>query len=101
MKVRRNFKTFKQKELANVEKIRQEELHFAVAQHLLPVQQPVANLLCVRCEKLVFKLQYEWRRLWMIVTETKVERAENPLESNVLLQIDGTTPFCENIRVQV
>lgn len=37
----------------------------------------------------------------MIVTETKVECAENPLKSNVLLQIDRTTPFCENIRVEV
>jgi len=52
-------------------------------------------------EDFVFNLQHEWMRLCTNVTESEVERARNLLRTNMLLQLDGTTPICEDIGRQM
>jgi len=49
----------------------------------------------------VFNLQSEWMRLCTNVTEAEVERARNLLRTNMLLQLDGTTPVCEDVGRQM
>lgn len=46
-------------------------------------------------------LQHEWIRLCTNVTNSEVERAKNLLKTNMLLQLDGTTPICEDIGRQL
>lgn len=45
----------------------------------------------------MFNLQSEWMRLCSNVTQSEVDRAKNLLRTNMLLQLDGTTPICEDI----
>lgn len=49
----------------------------------------------------MFNLQHEWMRLCTNVTDGEVERAKNLLRTNMLLQLDGTTPVCEDIGRQM
>lgn len=49
----------------------------------------------------VINIQDEWMRLCNNVTESEVERARNLLRTNMLLQLDGTTPVCEDIGRQL
>ncbi|XP_052867516.1 mitochondrial-processing peptidase subunit beta [Anopheles cruzii] len=53
------------------------------------------------CEDMVFNVQNEWMRLCTMVTEGEIERAKNLLKTNMLLQLDGTTPICEDIGRQM
>ena len=58
------------------------------------------------CDKMVIDdfishLQHEWMRLCSSVTDFEVERAKNLLKANMLLQLDGTTPICEDIGRQM
>ncbi|KFB40497.1 AGAP000935-PA-like protein [Anopheles sinensis] len=53
------------------------------------------------CEDMLFNVQQEWMRLCTMVTEGEVERAKNLLKTNMLLQLDGTTPICEDIGRQM
>ena len=46
-------------------------------------------------------LQHEWMRLATSVTDFEVNRAKNLLKTNMLLQLDGTTPICEDIGRQM
>ncbi|XP_076058372.1 ubiquinol-cytochrome c reductase core protein 1 [Oratosquilla oratoria] len=55
----------------------------------------------LKIEEFVFNLQSEWMRLCTNVTEFEVERAKNVLRTNLLLQLDGTTPICEDIGRQM
>jgi processing peptidase subunit beta len=55
----------------------------------------------MQCENMLFNIQSEWMRLCTIVTEGEVERAKNLLKTNMLLQLDGTTPICEDIGRQM
>ncbi|XP_068206010.1 mitochondrial-processing peptidase subunit beta [Palaemon carinicauda] len=55
----------------------------------------------LKIEDFVFNLQSEWMRLCTNVTEFEVERAKNILRTNLLLQLDGTTPICEDIGRQM
>jgi len=53
------------------------------------------------CEVMLFNIQSEWMRLCTMVTDGEVERAKNILKTNMLLQLDGTTPICEDIGRQM
>lgn len=55
----------------------------------------------LQCEDMLFNVQTEWMRLCTMVTEAEVERAKNLLKTNMLLQLDGTTPICEDIGRQI
>jgi len=55
----------------------------------------------MKCEEMLFNVQSEWMRLCTMVTEGEVERAKNLLKTNMLLQLDGTTPICEDIGRQM
>lgn len=46
-------------------------------------------------------IQSMWRRLSTNVTEPEVTRAKNLLKTNMMLQLDGTTPICEDIGRQL
>ena len=52
-------------------------------------------------EAMMFNIQNEWMRLATSVTDFEVNRAKNLLKTNMLLQLDGTTPICEDIGRQV
>ena len=55
----------------------------------------------LRLDDMMFNVQQEWMRLCSSVTEFEVERAKNLLKTNMLLQLDGTTPVCEDIGRQM
>lgn len=50
---------------------------------------------------MLFNVQSEWLRLCTMATDSEVERAKNLLKTNMLLQLDGTTPICEDIGRQI
>ena len=50
---------------------------------------------------MLFNVQNEWMRLCTSVTESEVARAKNLLKTSMLLQLDGTTPVCEDIGRQM
>jgi len=43
----------------------------------------------------------EWKYLCTTVTDEEVERGKNLLRTNMLLQLDGSTPICEDIGRQL
>ena len=43
----------------------------------------------------------EWMRMCTGITDFEVERAKNLLKTNMLLQLDGTTPICEDVGRQM
>jgi processing peptidase subunit beta len=49
----------------------------------------------------VEKLQWQWMKITNQVTDAEVNRAKNLLKTNMLLQLDGTTPICEDIGRQI
>lgn len=55
----------------------------------------------MQLEDMTFSVQQEWIRLCKTVTPAEVERAKNLLKSNLFLQLDGTTPVCEDIGRQI
>ncbi|XP_045447196.1 mitochondrial-processing peptidase subunit beta [Melitaea cinxia] len=55
----------------------------------------------MQIDDMVFNIQREWMKLCTTVTEGEVERAKNLLKTNMLLQLDGTTPVCEDIGRQI
>lgn len=52
-------------------------------------------------EDMLFNVQGEWMRLCSSVTEFEVQRAKNLLKTNMLLQLDGSTPIAEDIGRQM
>ena len=52
-------------------------------------------------ENMVYNIQNEWMRICTTVTDFEVNRAKNLLKTNMLLQLDGTTPICEDIGRQM
>ena len=48
-----------------------------------------------------FNIQQEWKRMCTSITDFEVDRAKNLLKTNMLLQLDGTTPICEDIGRQM
>jgi len=55
----------------------------------------------MKAEEFVFQTQYQWMKICNQVTESEVTRAKNLLKTNMLLQLDGTTPICEDIGRQM
>ncbi|XP_049873794.1 mitochondrial-processing peptidase subunit beta [Pectinophora gossypiella] len=55
----------------------------------------------LQLEDMLYNIQKEWMKLCTSVTEAEVERAKNLLKTNMLLQLDGTTPVCEDIGRQM
>ncbi|XP_023950937.2 mitochondrial-processing peptidase subunit beta [Bicyclus anynana] len=55
----------------------------------------------MQIDDMVYNIQKEWNKLCTSVTEGEVERAKNLLKTNMLLQLDGTTPVCEDIGRQI
>lgn len=51
----------------------------------------------MKCTDMMSSIQHEWMRICTMATEAEVERAKNLLKTNLLLQLDGTTPICEDI----
>ncbi len=52
-------------------------------------------------DDMVWNIQYEWMRICTSATDFEVDRAKNLLKTNMLLQLDGTTPVCEDIGRQM
>ncbi|KAJ8047765.1 Mitochondrial-processing peptidase subunit beta [Holothuria leucospilota] len=52
-------------------------------------------------EDMIFHVQNEWMYLCTSVTDSEVDRAKNLLKTNMLLQLDGSTPVCEDIGRQM
>ncbi|GAB1609670.1 mitochondrial-processing peptidase subunit beta-like [Argonauta hians] len=52
-------------------------------------------------DDMVFNVQNEWMRLCTNVTDFEIQRAKNLLKTNLLLQLDGSTPICEDIGRQM
>ena len=50
---------------------------------------------------MIFNIQREWMRMCNAITDFEVDRAKNLLKTNMLLQLDGTTPVCEDIGRQM
>jgi len=55
----------------------------------------------LKIDDFMISLQEEWMRLCTSVTEAEVNRAKNLLRTNILLQLDGSTPICEEIGRQL
>jgi len=52
-------------------------------------------------ENMIYNIQMEWMRMCTGITDFEVDRAKNLLKTNMLLQLDGTTPVCEDIGRQM
>ncbi|XP_051890000.1 mitochondrial-processing peptidase subunit beta [Pristis pectinata] len=52
-------------------------------------------------DEMLHFVQREWMRLCTSVTESEIARAKNLLKTNMLLQLDGSTPICEDIGRQM
>eukprot|EP00095_Tigriopus_kingsejongensis_P006311 maker-scaffold61_size441589-snap-gene-3.31 protein:Tk06311 transcript:maker-scaffold61_size441589-snap-gene-3.31-mRNA-1 annotation:"mitochondrial-processing peptidase subunit beta-like isoform 2" len=55
----------------------------------------------MQLDNMVFNITHEWMRLCQNVTDFEVDKAKNLLKTNMLLQLDGTTPICEDIGRQM
>jgi len=55
----------------------------------------------LKIDDFLIALQNEWIKLCTSVTESEVTRAKNLLRTNMLLQLDGSTPICEEIGRQL
>lgn len=55
----------------------------------------------MKVDDFIFQVQFMWMKLCTQVTESEVTRAKNLLKTNMLLQLDGSTPICEDIGRQM
>ncbi|EDO39505.1 predicted protein [Nematostella vectensis] len=58
------------------------------------------------CDKMkiddtIYCIQHEWMRICTSITDHEVARAKNLLKTNILMQLDGSTPICEDIGRQM
>eukprot|EP00794_Sanderia_malayensis_P006254 gene6254-6973_t len=62
-----------------------------------------AYMVCDRMtiDDLLFNIQSEWMRICTSIRDSEVDRAKNLLKTNLLLQLDGSTPVCEDIGRQM
>lgn len=54
-----------------------------------------------RLGDLMYQFQNDWVRICVNVTDSEVERAKSQLKAAFLMQLDGTTPVCEDIGRQL
>jgi len=54
-----------------------------------------------KLEDMMYCIQREWMRICTGVSDAEVSRAKNLLKTSILLQLDGSTPICEDIGRQV
>lgn len=54
-----------------------------------------------KIEDMTYAVQQEWMHVCTSVTEAEVARARNQLKTSTMLQLDGTTPICEDIGRQM
>jgi len=54
-----------------------------------------------KIDEFLWQLQMFWMKLCNNVTDAEVTRAKNLLKTNMLLQLDGSTPICEDIGRQM
>ncbi|TRY74971.1 hypothetical protein TCAL_11611 [Tigriopus californicus] len=55
----------------------------------------------MQLDDMVHFITEEWMRLCTTVSDFEVDRAKNLLKTNMMLQLDGTTPVCEDIGRQM
>jgi len=55
----------------------------------------------MKIEDTTYCLQKEWMRICTSITDHEVARAKNLLKTNILMQLDGSTPICEDIGRQM
>ena len=54
-----------------------------------------------KVDDMIWELQQEWMRIAFHLTDSNVIRAKNQLKTSTLMQLDGTTPSCEDIGRQM
>ena len=55
----------------------------------------------MKVQEFLYQLQFQWMKICNQVSDSEVNRAKNLLKTNMLLQLDGTTPICEDIGRQM
>jgi len=55
----------------------------------------------MKCRPMMSAILSEWMRICNSASEFEVQRAKNLLRTNMLLQLDGSTPVCEDIGRQM
>ena len=75
---------------------------------LLVLKAPLLNVMIYKVNwwnlvvvTLPVNIQQEWKRMCTSITDFEVDRAKNLLKTNMLLQLDGTTPICEDVGRQM
>ncbi|KAJ7331283.1 hypothetical protein OS493_020073 [Desmophyllum pertusum] len=68
---------------------------------LTPATQTPVSADKLKIEDSMYCVQKEWMRICTSVTDSEVARAKNLLKTNILMQLDGSTPICEDIGRQM
>jgi processing peptidase subunit beta len=55
----------------------------------------------LKVHEFLYFMQYQWQQMCSNIGPADVNRAKNILKTNMLLQLDGSTPICEDIGRQL